>query len=346
MKDARQPIRVAIVDDSATIRRLVGLELARHRDLDLVGEAEHPYQARVMIKTINPDVLILDIEMPHMNGLEFLEKIMRLRPMPVLMFSSLTRRGAQAAVEALSIGAVDCLGKTPTLSTDGTLQRLPGLIRMAAAARLAQPRIQDAGAGNTFSNRNRIVLIGSSTGGVDALEQVVGGFPANCPPTLITQHMPAEFLKSFTARLNTMAAPEVRLASDGAPLREGVVYVAPGGPHHLAIDARAGPCCRLDPQDKVSGHRPSVDVLYASAVPLAKRVVAAILTGMGSDGAKGMLELRRGGARTLAQDEDSCTVFGMPRVALENGGAERAVPLRRIAPAILDLCTQPGLQTV
>ncbi|WP_138473357.1 chemotaxis response regulator protein-glutamate methylesterase [Poseidonocella sp. HB161398] len=345
MKDARGPIRVAIVDDSATIRRLVAMELARHPDLDLVGEAEHPYQARVMIKSLNPDVLVLDIEMPHMNGLDFLKKIMTLRPMPVLMFSSMTKRGAQAAVEALSTGAVDCLEKTPTLSTDGTLQRLPALIRMAAGARLAQPRTQDAGAGNSFLNRGRIVLIGSSTGGVDALEQVIGGFPANCPPTLITQHMPAEFLKSFSARLDNMAAPAVRLAADGEPLAEGKVLIAPGGPYHLALDGRS-PRCVLDGQDKVSGHRPSVDVLFHSAVPVANRVVAAILTGMGADGARGMLALRRAGARTLAQDEESCTVFGMPRVALENGGAERAVPLRRVAPAILELCTQPGLQTV
>ncbi|WP_330998950.1 protein-glutamate methylesterase/protein-glutamine glutaminase [Mangrovicoccus algicola] len=336
---------MAIVDDSATIRKLVALELARHRDIDLVGEAEHPYQARVMIKSINPDVLILDIEMPHMNGLDFLKKIMALRPMPVLMFSSLTRRGAGAALEALSIGAVDCLGKTPTLATDGTLQQIAPLVRMAAGATLAQPRVQNAGAGSGFRNRGRIVLIGSSTGGVDALEQVIGGFPAACPPTLITQHMPAEFLRSFSARLNGMCAPEVRLAEEGAPLREGTVFLAPGGDFHLALDGRATPVCRLDPRDKVSGHRPSVDVLFRSAVPHAGRVVAAILTGMGADGAQGMLELRGAGARTIAQDRDSCTVFGMPRVALENGGAERAVPLQRIAPTLLELCMQPGLQT-
>ena len=346
MRDTTAPIRVAIVDDSPTIRRLVALELARHPDISLVGEAEHPYQARVMIKSLNPDVLILDVEMPHMNGLEFLQKIMTLRPMPVLMFSSLTRRGARDAVEALALGAVECIGKTANVATDGTLQQLPAMIRMAAEARIATvAREKPAEAATGYRNRGRIILIGSSTGGVDALEQVLSGFPTTCPPTLITQHMPAEFLRSFTARMNNLTAPRVKLAQEGDVLEDGTVYVAPGGDFHLALSCGARLCCHLDGGEKVSGHRPSVDVMFRSALPVANRVAAAILTGMGSDGARAMCELRAAGARTIAQDEETSTVFGMPRVALELGGAESAVPLGRVAETLLDLCTQPGLQT-
>lgn len=345
MLTSASPIRVMTVDDSATIRRLIASELARHPDIECLDGGAHPYEARERIKFEKPDVLILDVEMPHMNGLDFLRKIMKLRPMPVLMFSSLTRSGSRAAIEALEIGAVDVMVKTPFMSSDGTLAELAERVRGVAGARIAtQPKTMPSATDQmpVFRNRNKLVLIGSSTGGVDALETVLSGFPTNCPPTMISQHMPPEFLRKFAQRINRLTRPEVKIAEDGEPLVEGVVYIAPGGDYHLCATPGAPYRTRLDPQGKVSGHRPSVDVMFRSGLEMANQVVAVILTGMGSDGAHAMKELSEAGARTLVQDEASCTVFGMPRAALELGGAERTVPLKEISQAILDLCEIRG----
>ncbi len=342
MRGQSSPIRVLPVDDSPTLRRLIAAELSRHADIECLQGAAHALEAREMIKALDPDVLILDIAMPHMSGLDFLRKVMSLRPMPVLMFSSLTRRGSRDAVEALSIGAVHCLGKSPDMAKDGTLAALPELVRMAAAAHLpSSAAVVAAGPRPSYQNRGRIICLGASTGGVDALGRVLSAFPEQCPPTLITQHMPHEFLRSFAARLNGSCAPHIALAEDGAPLLDGTVHIAPGGPYHLELAPGTPPTCRLVTGDKVSGHRPSVDVLYRSAVPLGKRVVAAILTGMGSDGAAGMRDLAKSGATCVAQDEDTCVVFGMPKVALSLGGATRALPLDDIAPELLRLCAEP-----
>ncbi|MFB2531383.1 chemotaxis response regulator protein-glutamate methylesterase [Paracoccus sp. p3-h83] len=334
----QQPVRVLVVDDSITIRQLIRLRLAGDPRLVVVGEAADAFDAREKIKLLNPDVITLDVEMPGMSGLDFLERLMRLRPTPVIMVSSETHRGSHAALEALSLGAVDCIGKPINAHSAESFAQLPDLLCMAAQARLRQagPRPDNPPPPSNFRWNGRVVLIGSSTGGVDALETVLSGFPADCPPTLITQHMPAGFLSSFAARLDQRIAPHLSLATDGARLEQGRVYLAPGGETHLAVLPGSAPSCRLVQSDKRSGHRPSVDVLFASAVPMASRVVAALLTGMGRDGADEMLSLRQAGARCLAQDEASCVVYGMPRAAVENGGAEQVVPLRGIAARILE----------
>ncbi len=332
------PTRVLIVDDSATIRSLIRRRLDRDPRIAVVGEASDPYDAREKIKSLRPDVLTLDVEMPRMNGLEFLERLMRLRPMPVVMISTETHRGSAAAIEALALGAIECIGKPAADRLPEGFQNIAELLIVAARARVREPGPRPVAAPpEDFCWNGRFVLIGSSTGGVDALETVLKGFPKACPPTLITQHMPAGFLASFAQRLGPRIAPRIALASDGAPLLPGQVYLAPGGEAHLTVTPGDPPRCRLWHGEKRSGHRPSVDVLFESARPIAARSIAVILTGMGRDGAEGMAVLRAGGARTFAQDEASSVVYGMPRVALESGAAERAVPLARIAAELLAL---------
>ncbi|WP_343078857.1 chemotaxis response regulator protein-glutamate methylesterase [Ostreiculturibacter nitratireducens] len=331
--------RVLIIDDSATLRRLIRARLDADCRIEVVGEAADPYEAREKIKALSPDVVTLDVEMPRMNGLEFLARLMRLRPLPVVMISTETHRGSAAAIEALSLGAVECLGKPAPDRPGKFLEDIADVLIGAAGARLHSmvrrpPHVVCPG---DFEWNGRIVLIGASTGGVEALETVLGGFPENCPPTLITQHMPPGFLASFARRLDQHIAPRVRLASDGAPLLPGKVYLASGGETHLVVAPGYPPCCRLAGGDKRSGHRPSVDVLFESALPLAMRTVAVVLTGMGRDGAEGMATLRRAGARCIAQDESTSVIFGMPRAALELGGAEMAVPLPSITQEILRL---------
>ncbi|MFD2175402.1 protein-glutamate methylesterase/protein-glutamine glutaminase [Rhodobacter lacus] len=337
------PKRVLIVDDSPTIRALLRTMLAQDPRLTVVGEACDPFDAREKIKALSPDVLTLDVEMPRMNGLEFLEKLMRLRPMPVVMISTETQKGSVAALEALSLGAVECIGKPSFDRLSDTFANLADLLVAAAGARLrgAEARARVAPA-TDFNWNGKVVLVGSSTGGVDALETLLSGYPRNCPPTLITQHMPEGFLASFARRLDSNMVPKVELARDGVLLAPGHVYLAPGGDYHLAVAGHEAPKCRLVASDKRNGHRPSVEVLFDSAVPIANRVVSVMLTGMGKDGAEAMVRLRRAGARCLAQDEATCVVFGMPRAALELGAAERAVPIGSMSRAVLDLCSGNG----
>jgi two-component system, chemotaxis family, protein-glutamate methylesterase/glutaminase len=339
---AAPPIRVLIIDDSATMRGLIRRALSVDGRLLVVGEAADPIDARTKIKMLLPDVLTLDVEMPQMSGLEFLARLMRLRPMPVVMLSSETQLGSAAAVEALSLGAVDCIGKpVGQLLADS----FPGLADSVAAAVSARPRVrsdavtpvQDGG----FGWNGRYVLIGASTGGVDAIETVLAGFPADCPPTLITQHMPAPFLNGFARRLHERVRPVVTLAAEGAPLVPGRIYLAPGGDWHLALQAGQPPRCRLVQGGKVGGHVPSVGVMMASALPIAAHIVAIMLTGMGRDGAQAMADLRAAGATCLVQDEATSVVYGMPRAAAECGGADLSLPLDRIADAALGLCRQP-----
>jgi len=333
-----RPVKVLIVDDSATIRQLIRLRLREDPRLDVVGEACDAYEAREKIKALNPDVITLDVEMPRMNGLEFLEKLMRLRPMPVVMVSSETHRGSTAALEALSLGAVECIGKSAGPTTADSFASLPDILVAAAGARLMRPGARPAIAPATgFRWNGRYVFIGSSTGGVDALETVLAGYPKDCPPTLITQHMPAGFLASFAARLSPRVAPEVQLATEGAMLKQGHVYIAPGGDYHLAVRGDRAPACHLVASEKRNGHRPSVEVMFDSALPIAKQSVCVMLTGMGRDGADGMLRMREAGASCIAQDEASSVVFGMPRAALEIGAASVAVPITRISEEILTL---------
>ena len=302
----------------------------------IVGEAGDPFEAREVIKRTNPDVLTLDVEMPRMDGLSFLEKIMRLRPLPVVMLSTETHKGSDAAVEALSIGAVDCIGK-PRADTPNTLLDLPERVFVASNAKTSQRPGAAPCPPSDFVWNGRAVLVGASTGGVDALERLLAGIPANCPPMLIAQHMPGSFLASFADRLARRVAPDISLARDGERLGQGQIRIAPGGNSHLVMTGSASaPVCRLLEGSKVSGHRPSVDVLFRSALPNAPQTIAVLLTGMGRDGASGMAELRTAGAQTIAQDRDSCVVYGMPRVAEELGGVCRSLSLERISHAILE----------
>ncbi|EJL22110.1 chemotaxis response regulator containing a CheY-like receiver domain and a methylesterase domain [Caulobacter sp. AP07] len=335
-------IRVLVVDDSATMRGLITAALNRDPDIEVVGAAGDPFEARGMIKALNPDVVTLDIEMPNMNGIEFLEKIMRLRPMPVVMVSSLTQAGAEMTLRALELGAVDCVAK-PTIATNTADTLNEVAVKVKAAAR-ASVRTKADGAPavrrKDYMPSGDIVAIGSSTGGVEALLSILSLFPETCPPTVITQHMPATFTASFAARLDRASGAKVQEAVDGALLEPGKVYVAPGGATHLEIVRSAGLRCRLTQGDPVSGHRPSVDVLFNSvAQAVGEKAVGAILTGMGRDGAQGLLAMRKAGARTVGQDEQSCVVYGMPRTAFELGAVEKQASLSSMGQTILDLAS-------
>ncbi|EJC82549.1 chemotaxis response regulator containing a CheY-like receiver domain and a methylesterase domain [Rhizobium leguminosarum bv. trifolii WSM2297] len=335
------PARVLVVDDSPTMRGLITAVLSSDPEVNVIGQAGDALEAREAIKRLNPDVVTLDIEMPNMNGLDFLEKIMTLRPMPVIMVSTMTHRGAEATLAALEIGAFDCVGKP----VPGELRPFGDLAeKVKAAARtqrqfshpVAAPAPPPAAA--DFRVGRKIVAIGSSTGGVEALIAVLQKFPANCPPTVITQHMPPTFTKSFAERLNRLCAPVVQEATDGARLEIGKIYLAPGGERHLQVSNASAPCCRLVDRAPVNGHRPSVDVLFDSVAELAGRnAVGVILTGMGRDGAAGLLKMRHAGARTLGQNEKTCVVYGMPRVAHELGAVEQQLPLSAIGEEILKM---------
>ena len=334
------PARVLVVDDSPTMRGLITAVLSSDPEVNVIGQAGDALEAREAIKRLNPDVLTLDIEMPNMNGLDFLEKIMTLRPMPVIMVSTMTHRGAEATLAALEIGAFDCVGKP----APGELRPFGDLAeKVKAAARTQRQYSQPVAATPPpavadFRVGRKIVAIGSSTGGVEALIAVLQKFPANCPPTVITQHMPPTFTKSFAERLNRLCAPVVQEATDGARLEIGKIYLAPGGERHLQVSGASAPCCRLVERPPVNGHRPSVDVLFDSVAELAGRnAVGVILTGMGRDGAAGLLKMRHAGARTLGQNEKTCVVYGMPRVAHELGAVEQQLPLTAIGEEILKM---------
>ena len=338
------PARVLVVDDSPTMRGLITAVLNSDPEVNVVGQAGDAMEARAAIKQLNPDVVTLDIEMPNMNGLEFLEKIMKLRPMPVIMVSAMTHHGANATLAALEIGAFDCVGKPApgdarpfmdlaekVKAAARSAHRKSGPMSVAAAASAISPAAE-------YRVGRKVVAIGSSTGGVEALIAVLQKFPQNCPPTVITQHMPSTFTKSFAERLNRICAPVVQEATDGARLEIGKIYLAPGGERHLQVVNPSAPCCRLIERDPVNGHRPSVDVLFDSVADLAGRnAVGVILTGMGRDGAAGLLKMRSAGARTIGQNEKTCVVYGMPRVAHEIGAVEQQLPLGSIGEEVLKL---------
>ena len=329
------PIKVLIIDDSATIRRLLSLVLGSDPEICVVGEAENPIEARELIKQTDPDVLTLDVEMPKMDGIEFLRRLMRLRPTPVVMISTLTHKGSEAALTALQLGAVDVFCK-PRCAEISEWQGLVSMVKTAARARVGQnaavnPNLAPPSHG---AWTGKIVAIGASTGGVDALETVLSRFPTDCPPTVIVQHMPELFLTSLATRLDAKYAPKIELAENGAPLRPGSVLIAPGSDHHLNV-GNSHLRAELVGSDKVAGHRPSVDVLFGSLVPRADNVVATLLTGMGRDGADGMKCLRSRGAMTIAQNEATCVVYGMPRAAIELDAADKILPLTEIGDAII-----------
>ncbi|GAB0116637.1 protein-glutamate methylesterase/protein-glutamine glutaminase [Acidisoma sp. 7E03] len=331
-------VRVLIVDDSPTMRGVIAARLRSDPEIEVVGQAADPHEARQAIKQLNPDVVTLDIEMPNMDGIAFLEKIMRLRPTPVIMISTLTQRGADISLKALEIGAFDCIPK-PSGGQSEDFDQLPEKVKAAAGSRrrmrgLVQRTQAEPG---QFMPDDRIVAIGASTGGVEALITVLSDFPENCPPTIITQHMPPTFTRSFAARLNNICPATVTEASDGAPLLPGRIYLAPGDTH-LELGAKTPLRCRLSDAPKVNGHRPSVDVMFASVLRTVRsRAIGVILTGMGRDGADGLLALRQAGCETIGQDEMTCVVYGMPRVAYEIGAVGKQLPLEQIGSRIIRL---------
>lgn len=327
-------IRVLIIDDSPTMRALLALRLSGHADIRVVGMADSAVQGRAMIKELEPDVVTLDIEMPGMNGLDFLDKIMTLRPMPVIIVSGLTQDGSDATARALALGAVDCYCKADR----GGAQDNGGLaemVRNAAKVRVRrrvgahqQQPLQSA----ARSEDTRLIAIGSSTGGVEALQVLLGSFPADCPPAMIVQHVDSRFAPAIARTLDAVCPAQVVLAEADMPLQRGHVYLAPGDDRHMMVAGTRTMFVKLRPGNPVSGHRPSVDALFHSvAQMLGPDAVGILLTGMGADGAKGLLAMARAGAQTIAQDEATCTVFGMPRVAISLGAANVVAPLGRIA---------------
>jgi two-component system chemotaxis response regulator CheB len=333
-------VRVIVVDDSPTMRGLISALLKRDPEIDVIATAADTTEARALIKQFNPDVITLDVEMPGMNGLEFLEKIMRLRPMPVVMVSTLTQAGADATLSALDLGAVDCVGKPMVGVSENGFSDLASKVKVAAGARVRSRNADQVRAVRTgFAGNGHILAIGSSTGGVEALGTILSTFPANCPPTVVTQHMPPMFTRSFADRLNRICKPSVSEANHGDPIEPGRIYIAPGGTRHLRIAGKGAARCELVDAPPRNGHCPSVDVLFESVAQVAgKRAVGVILTGMGRDGASGLLQMRESGASTIGQDEGTSVVYGMPKVAFEIGAVERQVSLGRIADAILDEC--------
>jgi two-component system chemotaxis response regulator CheB len=337
-------VRALVIDDSRAMQALICDRLSADPEIEVVGTAFNADEARTKIKALDPDVVTLDVEMPGMNGLDFLERLMRLRPMPVVMVSTLTSQRAEITLTALELGAFDCFDKA---RLNGVGNRAGGfeLAELVRAAGQAVPGAHRASApmaaaptGGVYKPRpGAVVAIGASTGGVEALIELLSGFPANCPPTVIVQHMPASFTPSFAARLNRLCAPQVEEARAGAVLAEGKVYLAPGGERHMEIAGDAGRRhCRLIEGDKVNGHRPSVDRLFHSvARSVGAEATGAILTGMGSDGAEGLKAMRTAGSVTFGQDRTTSVVYGMPAVAFQVGAVVEQLPLRRIAGRLL-----------
>lgn len=338
-------IRVLVVDDSALVRQLLTEILSSDRDIEVVGSAADPYIARDKIKQLNPDVLTLDVEMPRMDGLKFLENLMRLHPLPVVMVSTLTERGADVTMAALELGAIDFVTK-PKLDVERGLRdygsELVDKVKAAAKARVASARrhaapTNPAAVPTVYRTTDRLIALGASTGGTEALRYVLTQFPPNAPAVVIAQHIPGGFSRAFAQRLDRETALTVYEASDGQPITPGHAYVAPGG-YHLRVERNGARWfCRIGEDEPVNRHRPSVDVLFHSVAQAAgKNAVAGILTGMGDDGARGMLALRDAGAYTLAQDEASSVVWGMPGSAVKLGAVVDIAPLDLVASKLLE----------
>jgi two-component system chemotaxis response regulator CheB len=349
-------IKVLCIDDSATVRELLGRIIQAQPDMELVAAAANPIEARELIKRHNPDVLTLDIQMPRMDGLEFLERLMRLRPMPVVMISSYTQPDSEETRRAFELGARDVIAK-PKLGLRDGLQRSGAEIaeRIRAAARsqplLPRPRPKAEPIrlpAPAVACRDNLIVIGASTGGTEAIHTILSHLPSSAPPVLIAQHMPAGFTRSFAARLNASSRLTVREAQDGEPLLPGHAYIAPGDRHLMLGCSDRGYRIQLDAGPEVNRHRPSVDVLFRSAAERAGRnATGVLLTGMGKDGAAGMLALRDEGAPTIAQDEASAMIFGMPREAIALGAATEvlgldAIPARLSSRPAATRPPQPG----
>lgn len=342
-------IRVLCVDDSALIRDLMREIINNHEDMEVVAVAPDPLVARDLIKQHNPDVLTLDVEMPRMTGLAFLERLMRLRPMPVLMVSSLTEAGSEVTLRALELGAVDFLEK-PKLGIRGGMLEYSDLIaekiRAAARARVTQIATPDESVAvvkEPLAGSEKVILLGASTGGTEAIRRLLEMMPVNSPAVLITQHMPGGFTRSFAERLDRQCRIRVKEAEDGERVLPGHVYVAPGDWHMKLGRSGANYVVELEDSPPVNRHRPSVDVLFASGVKHgAHNIIAVLLTGMGKDGAAGMQALHKVEVPTIAQDQDSCVVFGMPREAIALGAVQEVLPLEAIAPRLIALAEASG----
>lgn len=344
--------RVLVVDDSQLMRNLLTQIIQLSPDMKAVGAAADAQSAREMIKSLNPDVLTLDINMPGMDGIEFLDRLMRLRPMPVVMVSALTETASDITLRALELGAVDFIGKPRTDSESAITayaEELADKIRTARSAHLLRypapiesiaPRPFHSSSSSAFgSGQNRvgkIIFVGASTGGTEALKVFLMGMPANCPPILVVQHMPVSFTGSFARRLDTLCPPKVIEAQGNERIEPGTVYIAPGHSHLRIRRGSDAYMTELLQTLPVNRHRPSVDVLFDSAAELVgNQALAVILTGMGKDGAQGMLRMRQAGAKTFGQDEASCVVYGMPREAFAIGAVEEQYSLNEIAPKVL-----------
>lgn len=348
--------RVLVVDDSAVMRGLLTELIKSASDMDVVGGAPDAASAREMIKALNPDVLTLDVNMPGMGGLEFLERLMRLRPMPVVMVSAFTQAGSETTLKALELGAVDFIGKPRSdgpRSIEAYAEELVEKLRAARSARLRRPSVSTAmplslGSPTVAPKSvappapirsgmvSKIIFLGASTGGTEAIKEFLLGVPADCPPILIVQHMPEAFTASFAKRLDSLCPPQVIEAQGNEKIESGKVYIAPGHSHMVIRKASTGYVTELQATPPVNRHRPSVDVLFDSAAALiGRQAIGVILTGMGKDGAQGLLRMRQAGARTFGQDEASCVVYGMPREAFLVGAVEEQYALDSIARPVL-----------
>jgi two-component system, chemotaxis family, protein-glutamate methylesterase/glutaminase len=339
------PYKVLIVDDSALMRQLLTQILSSDPQLDVVGTAGDPFVAREKIKALNPDVLTLDIEMPRMDGLTFLEKLMRGHPMPVIMISSLTDKGADTTLRALSLGAIDYISKAKLDVTHRTFEQSEEIVAKVKAAAKAKVRPMGATsaalaepivAAFNFSATHKVVAIGASTGGTEALRELLTVLPADFPGIVIVQHMPEAFTRQFAARLDSLCKIRVQEAQDRDRILPGHALLAPGG-HHMAVVRRGMEyAVRVYRGERVNRHQPSVDVLFSScARELGKNALGVILTGMGADGARGMLEMKQASAFNIAQDESTSVVFGMPQEAIKLGAVDHVLPLDRIPGALL-----------
>ena len=355
--------RVIVVDDSALVRSLLGEIINRQSDMQCVGAASDPLVAREMIRSLDPDVITLDVEMPRMDGLDFLARLMRLRPMPVVMVSTLTERGAEVTLKALELGAVDFVAKPKVGVADGLRvlgQEITEKIRIAARARVRRlapaaaahagpaagaaglPGAPPAGAAAprplpSRISTEKVIFIGASTGGTEATREVLVQLPADAPAVLITQHMPPGFTRSYAARLDGLCRVRVAEAQDGERVLPGHAYIAPGGLHLSVERSGANYVARVTAGEPVNRHRPSVEVLFESAARVVGRnAFGVMLTGMGADGARAMRAMRDAGSWNICQDEASCVVFGMPREAIAQGAAEEVLPLAQIAPRLIE----------
>jgi two-component system, chemotaxis family, protein-glutamate methylesterase/glutaminase len=338
------PYKVLIVDDSSLMRQLLTQIISSDPDLEVIGTAGDPFVAREKIKTLHPDVLTLDIEMPRMDGLTFLEKLMRGHPMPVVMISSLTDRGAETTLRALSLGAVDYIAKPKLDVSNGTIEQASDIIAKVKAAARVRVRGLDARetipaalpGGYHFSATHKVVAIGASTGGTEALKDLLSALPPDFPGLVMVQHMPEAFTRPFSERLNSLCRIHVQEAKDGDRILPGHALLAPGG-HQMQVVRRGMEyAVKVYRGERVNRHLPSVDVLFSScARQLGKNAIGVLLTGMGADGAKGMLEMKAAEAHTIAQDEATCVVFGMPREAIQLGAVDQVLPLGRIPTALL-----------